>query len=220
MKKFKSVSAVVICLCLIASIFAGCSKISLEGQWKSTFDLSDSVTESWDMTDDAEVGQYYDKFSETLFVDVIYTFDKDNNYTCAVDEEKLRADLDALADKVTNYVAEGMYKYVEDNGESRADLDAYYEEDMGITLYDDLYVSAKEDCDQMFSDIVEEFTESEPQLMGFKGDRIYQTDEKGNELGYQTYTLEGDTLTITGEYDMQDNPVDEESYPIIATRIS
>lgn len=220
MKKIKSLSAVVICLCLIAGIFAGCSKISLEGQWKSTYDLSDSIAESWDMTDDAEYGQYYDKFDEKLSVDVIYTFDKDNNYTCAVDEEKLRADLDALAEKVTNYVAEGMYKYVEDNGESRDEFDAYYAEENGIALYDDLYVSAKEDCDQMFSEIVEEFTESEPQLMGFKDDRIYHTDKNGNELGYQTYTLEGDTLTITGEYDMQDNPVDEESYPIVATKIA
>lgn len=31
MKKLKAISAVVVCICLIASIFAGCSKISLEG---------------------------------------------------------------------------------------------------------------------------------------------------------------------------------------------
>lgn len=220
MKKIKILTAVVVCICFIASVFAGCSKISMEGKWVSTIDLSNYIAESWDMTDDPEIGQYYDKFDAKLTVDVIYTFDKKNNYTCAVDEEKLRADLDALAEKVADYTSEGMYKYVEDNGESREEFKAYYEEENGINLYDDLYASAKEDCDTIFSDVVKDFTETEMQLMGFEGDRIYQTDDNGNETGYQTYILDGDTLTITGEYDMQDNPVNEENYPIVANKIA
>ena len=50
MKKVKTLGAVLVCICLIASMFAGCSKISFEGKWISTLDLS--VKPSYDLEEE------------------------------------------------------------------------------------------------------------------------------------------------------------------------
>lgn len=220
MRKVKAISAVVICICLIASVFAGCSKISLEGKWKSTIDLTEDFSEGGDMTDDPELGQYYDKLNIPLSIDVIYTFDSNNSYTCAVDEEKFKADFDEAVEKMIDYMVEGMYKYAEAQGMSRDEFDAFYEEDNGSSVREDIRAESEADIASIYDEMIEELTETQLQHLGIKDDRFYHTDDNGNELGYQTFTLEGDTLTITGEYDMQDKPVDEEDYPIVLTRMA
>ena len=219
MKKLKAISAVVVCICLIASVFAGCSKISFEGKWKSTIDLTEEFSKNCDMSEDAEIGEFYEKFNVPLSVDVIYTFDKDNSYTCVVDEEKFKADYDAAVEKYINYALEGMYKYAESEGMSRDEFDALYEQQNGISVNDDIHEQADEDLTPVYNTLVDSFTESEIQKLGIKDDRFYHTDDKGNQLGYQTFTLEGDTLTITGEFDMQDKPVNESDYPIVLTKM-
>ena len=138
MKKLKAISAVVVCICLIASIFAGCSKISLEGKWVSTIDLTEEFSEGGDMSGDAEMGQYYDKLNIPLSVDVIYTFDSDNSYTCVPDEEKFKADFDEAVEKMLDYMIEGMYKYAEAEGMSKNEFDAFYKETNGASLRDDI----------------------------------------------------------------------------------
>ncbi len=220
MKKLKAISAVVVCICLIASIFAGCSKVSFEGKWKSTIDLSDDFSEGGDMSGDAEMGQYYDKLNIPLSVDVIYTFDSDNSYTCVPDEEKFKADFDEAVEKMLDYMIEGMYKYAEAEGMSKNEFDAFYKETNGASLRDDIRSETKADIDSIYKELIDEITESEPQKLGIKDDRFYHTDDNGNKLGYQTFTFEGDTLTITGEYDMQDKPVDEDEYPIVLTKMA
>lgn len=220
MKKVKAIGAVVVCLCLIAGIFAGCSKISLEGKWISTIDLTEDFSEGGDMSGDAEMGQYYDKLNIPLSVDVIYTFYSDNSYTCAADEEKFKSDFDAAVEKMLDYMIEGMYKYAEAEGMSKEEFDAFYLETNGASIRDDIRSGTKADIDSIYKEMIDELTETVPQHLGIKDDRFYHTDDNGNELGYQTFTLEGDTLTITGEYDMQDNPVDEEEYPIVLTKMA
>lgn len=220
MKKVKAIGAVVVCLCLIAGIFAGCSKISFEGKWKSTIDLTEEFCETADMSGDAEMGQYYDKLNIPLSVDVIYTFYSDNSYTCAADEEKFKADFDVVAEKYINYMIEGMYKYAEAQGMSRDEFDEYYEEENGVSVLEDITAEFEAEVPSAYYEMLDELTETVPQHLGIKDDRFYHTDDNGNELGYQTFTFEGDTLTITGEYDMQDNPVDEEEYPIVLTKMA
>lgn len=220
MKKLKAISAVVVCICLIASIFAGCSKISLEGKWVSTIDLTDDFSEGGDMSGDAELGQYYDKLNVPLSVDVIYTFDSANSYTCVVDEEKFKADYAEAVDKFIDYMVEGMYKYAEAEGMSRDEFDAYYKETNGVSVREDIKAETDADISSIYDEMLAELAQTEPQKLGIKDDRFYHTDDNGNKLGYQTFTLEGDTLTITGEYDMQDKPVDEDEYPIVLTKMA
>lgn len=220
MKKLKVVSAVVVCICLIASMFAGCQKISFEGKWKATIDVGKEFSEGCDMTDDPDIGKYYEKFNTPLSIDIIYTFDSDNSYTCAVDEEKFKADFEAAFEKGVDYAIEGMYKYAEDQGLTRDEFDAFYKEQEGVSLRESMIEGAKEEVTPLYNDMIEECAETEPQHLMIRGDRFYNTDDNGVKLGYQTFTLEGDTLTITGEFDMEDKPVDEEEYPLLLTKMN
>lgn len=219
MKKLKAISAVVVCICLIAGVFAGCSKISLEGKWKSTIDLTEDFSKQCDMTGDDEIGKYYEKFNAPLSVDIIYTFDKDNSYTCVVDEEKFKADCDVAFEKYIDYMIEGMYKYAEAEGLSREEFDAWNVKENGVSVSEEVRAQADKEVASMYDELIDSFTDTEPQRLGIKDDRFYHTDDKGNQLGYQTFTLEGDTLTIIGEFDMQDKPVNESDYPIVLTKI-
>lgn len=220
MKKVKAIGALVVCLCLVASIFAGCSRISFEGKWVSTLDLTEAFNEGGDMTGDPEMGQYYDKPNIPLSIDVIYTFDSDNSYTCAADEEKFRADYDAAVEKMIDYMVEGMYKFAEANGMSREEFDTLYEQDNAASIREEIRIETEAELGSLCDEMIEEVAETEPQLLKIREDRFYHTDDEGNDLGYQTFTFENDTLTITGEYDMQDQPVDEEEYPIVLTKMA
>lgn len=220
MKKIKSLSAVVVCICLIASIFAGCSKISLEGKWVSTMDLSDELNKYCDMTNDPDYGEFYDVFNEQLSVDVIYTFDSDNSYTVSVDEDKLKADLDAFTEKFLNYMVEGMYKYAESEGISRAEFDELYEDANGVSILEDARSEADTELADLYNEIIDIYTESETQNTIIKKDRFYVTDDNGIKTGYEAFTLEGDVLTISGAYDMDDNLIDEEGYPLVLTKMA
>lgn len=219
MKKLKAISAVVVCICLIASVFAGCSKISFEGKWKSTIDLTEEFSKNCDMSEDAEIGEFYEKFNVPLSVDIIYTFDKDNSYTCVVDEKKFKADCDVAFEKYIDYMIEGMYKYAEAEGLSREEFDAWNVKENGVSVSEEVRAQAEKEVASMYDELIDSFTDTEPQRLGIKDDRFYHTDDKGNQLGYQTFTLEGDTLTITGEFDMQDKPVNESDYLIVLTKM-
>lgn len=220
MKKIKSLSAVVICLCLIAGVFAGCSKISLEGQWKTSYDLSEELNKYCDMTSDPDYGEFYDVFNEQLTVDVIYTFDSDNRYTVTVDEDKLKSDLDSFTDKFINYLIEGMYKYGESEGIDRSEFDELYKEANGVSMFDDARSDSDADLAELYNEIIDIYTENETKNTVVEKDRFYVTDADGNKTKYETFTLEGDVLTISGAYDMNDNPIGDERYPLVLTKIA
>ncbi len=218
MKKIKSIAAVLACFCIVAAMFAGCSRISLEGTWKATCDLTDAITSELNQADDAEMGKYAGEFAEPISIDVIYTFDKNNAYTVSVDEEKFRADLEAYMEKYIDYILEATYKYAEEQGMSREDMDKYYEQEMGETVREAI---AKElVADDMVTEVVNGFKNEEPQQTLIKDGKFYETDDSGNKKGYETYTLENDVLTINGQFDMNDQPIEDEDgiYPIVLTK--
>lgn len=218
MKKIKSLSAVLICICLIAAMFAGCSpKVSLEGKWEATIDLSKEANEGLDMSNE-EDGEYFGEFNEPLTVNVYYTFDSDNNYTISVNEEQFRPEFDAFMDKYVDYVLEGTYKKGEAEGLSREDFDAYYMDTYGKTMRDELVEELK--LDNMYTSLIKDYNENTTQQTIVDKDRFYITDDQGNKINYEAFTLEGNKLTINGLYDMNDNPVDEEGYPMVFTKVA
>lgn len=219
MKKLKSLGIIALCLCLIGSVFAGCTKkVSLEGTWKTTINL-DVLVQELDLSEDEDAGQYYEKFDGTLSADLIYVFDSDNAYTISVDEEKFKTDFDALCEKYYDYVMEGTYKMGEDNGMTREEMDKYYESEYGKSMRDSLIADLK--MEDLYNEFVENCNTPEKQPTLIEGDKAYITDDQGNKTGYETFTLEGDTYTITGKFDMEDKPVKDDenfTYPMVFTK--
>lgn len=218
MKKLKSLSAVILCICLIASVFAGCSKkISLEGTWRATIDLTNTISKELTMANDDD-GEYFGDFSEPISIDVIYTFDSENAYTVSVDEEKFKSDCDAYIQKYIDYFAEGTYKYAESQGMTREQFDENYKKENGKTLKESFAEEFK--SDDIYTEIASGFSSDEKKYTQIEDDKFYITDENGNKTGYETFTLEDNTLTINGEFDMNDQPVEDEDniYPLVLTK--
>lgn len=218
MKKIKSLSAVLICVCLIAAMFAGCSpKVSLEGKWETTIDLTKEANEGLDMSQD-EDGEYFGIFDEPLTINIYYTFDSDNNYTVSVNEEQFRPEFDAYMEKYIDYVVEGTYKTGEAEGITREEFDEYYMETYDKSIRDEFIEELK--LDNMYASLIKDYNENTTQQTIIDKDKFYITDDKGNKINYESFTLEGDKLTINGLYDMNDNPVEDEAYPLVFTKVA
>lgn len=218
MKKIKSLSVFLLCICLTAAIFAGCSKISLEGKYVASIDLSQYVA-GLDMSQNAESGEYYGKFDAELKIDMFYIIDNKNTFTTSVDEEKFKVDYEALKQKYMEYVVEGMYKYAESQGLTRAQFDEVFEQQNGKSVRDSFLEEVNFDED--YANIVNSFTNSTAQNLIVAKDRFYVTDNNGVKTGYETFTLENDVLTIHGQFDMNDQPVADENsvYPLVLTKV-
>jgi hypothetical protein len=218
MKNVKSLLSIVLCICLIATAFVGCSKkSSLEGTWVTTIDLTQEINDAMYSNLDDDTLSYLGDLSDPLSVDLLYTFDEDNNYTITVDEDKLLTDLSAYMGKMIDSVAEATYKIAESQGMSRDELDDFYMSEYGITLKGDL--ADKIDINDTVNDIVDSLVQIHSQSAIIEGDRIYEVDEYGNKTGYETFTLDGDVLTITGEYNIDDTQTDDnDMYPITLTK--
>lgn len=217
MKKVKALSAVLVCICLIASMFAGCSKISFEGKWISTLDLSDSLNAELDMSKDTD-GKFFGEFKEKITIDMIYTFDSDNAYIVSVDEEKFKTDFNAYMEKYIDYMVEGTYKYAESEGMDRAQFDEMYKQQEGTTVREGMLKEI--DADSMVTEIVSGFVTNEKQPLLIEDGKFYETDDQGNKKSYETFTLEGDTLTINGQFDLNDKAMEDEYgiYPLVLTK--
>lgn len=218
MKKIKSLSVLLLCICLTAAIFAGCSKISLEGKYVASIDLSQYIA-GLDMSQSVEGGEYYGKFDAELKIDMFYIIDNKNTFITSVDEEKFKADFNVLKKKYMDYVVEGMYGYAESQGIERAQFDEIFVQQNGKSVRDSFLEEVNFDED--YSNIVNSFTNSTAQNLIVTKDRFYITDDNGIKTGYETFTLENDTLTIHGQFDMNDQPVADENsvYPLVLTKV-
>ena len=146
-------------------------------------------------------GKYFGEFKESISLDMIYTFDSDNAYVVSVDEEKFKTDFNAYMEKYIDYMVEGTYKYAEDQGMNREQFDELYKQQEGTTVREGMLKEV--DADAMVKEIVSGFVTNEKQPLLIEDGKFYETDDQGNKKSYETFTLEGDTLTINGQFDLE-----------------
>lgn len=197
--------------------FSGCQRISLEGTWKATINLTDLLKPVYDLSDD-EDGAFYGEFNEPISIDLIYTFDKLNNCMMSVDEEKFRTDYYAYIEKNTDYMVEGEYKYAESKNITREQVDAFYQEKYGKSLrqWTAERLDAETECDKLLNDLSDE----KKQFTVIDDNKFYVVNSNGERTSYESFTLDGDTLTIHGRFNMDGEPVkdDKNIYPIVLIR--
>ncbi len=220
MKKIKSLFAALFCICIIVSGFSGCSPISLEGKWRATVSLTQMINSQLNSSDNEDVGEYAGEFSQELTIDLIYSFDENNSYTISVDEEKFKSDCDVYIESYIDYLVEVIYKYSQASDISKDNLDKYYQDEIGASLKESLKDELA--LDKLCDEIAADFTRDTRQPASVRSGKLYITDDNGDRQSYEAFTADGDTITITGHYDMLDNELEDEDniYPIVLTKES
>ena len=208
----KKIIALTLCLILVLSLCACGAKEDLSGTWKTTLDMSAGYNAELEAVDPT-MAEYLklDSFNVPLIMEL----KADGTYTMTVD----RAELETVMDQVIEATTNGTLAYFEvilaQEGIEMEVTEAM--ELMGISL-DDLVAELTAELDS------EEFYAS----MGGEGKwkasdgKFYMTDSLDAVAGvgeYNTYVLEGDTLTL----DIGTETLDEataEMFPMIFTRVN
>ena len=208
----KKIIALTLCLILVLSLCACGTKEDLSGTWKTTMDMSAGYNAEL-VAVDPTMAEYLklDSFDVPLIMDL----KADGTYTMTVD----RAELETVMDQVIEVTTNGTLAYFEDIlAQEGIEMDVNEALTlMGISL-DDLVAELTAELDS------EEFYES----MGGEGKwkasdgKFYMTDSLDSVAGvgeYNTYVLEGDTLTL----DIGTETLDEataEMFPMVFTRVN
>ena len=208
----KKIIALTLCLILVLSLCACGAKEDLSGTWKTTLDMSAGYNAELEAVDPT-MAEYLKL--DSFDVPLIMELKADGTYTMTVD----RAELEVVMEQVIEATTNGTLAYFEvilaQEGIDMEVTEAM--ELMGISL-DDLVAELTAELDS------EEFYAS----MGGEGKwkasdgKFYMTDSLDAVAGigeYNTYVLEGDTLTL----DIGTETLDEataEMFPMIFTRVN
>lgn len=208
-RMFAAIMAMIMMLALAGC--GGSDADALVGNWAAEIDMS-SLTN--DML--AEMGMGMEEYFqfEDFAITMDLTFNDDGTYSFAMNEDSVKAAVDTML--VT--IEDGMIKMLEDQI-AEYGLDMTVDEMLaasGMSM-DDLMaeLDAEALVDEMMAD-----SDSEGNYKAKDG-KLYLSDGKDyavDENIYDTYELDGDTLTLTehfGEEDEDEQAFEDEMYPIV-----
>lgn len=195
-KKARKSLSLLACLSLMCSLLLLCSgcgnkdKDALIGSWETTLDLTDMVNEQMEagMGAQQDLMEYFTIKSFPL--KLILTFNEDDTYKLAMD----KAAMDQSLDNILKDFRDGATRYFEDiiaeSGQEMTIDEALAS--MGITMDD--FMEQLFNKDAMVSSMGEMESSGTFEV---KSGKLFLTDEEGT--GLEPYTLDGTTLTLTGE---------------------
>lgn len=183
--------ALVLCLVLaLSAVLCGCGteKDKLLGSWTTTIDMAAMFNE--ELAAEPEMAEYLSV--ETLEIGFQLTFNEDDTYALTVDPTTM----DAAAETLGQVVSEGMRKYFSDALAAQ-----------GIEMdIDEALAAMGMDLDALVEEMKDEvFSEEAVAEMNVEGrfkvedGKLYLTESVDEEpVGgeYNTYTLDGDKLTL------------------------
>jgi len=212
MKHVRKNLSLLLCLSLLSALLLVCSgcgnkeKDALIGEWKCSIDMTDMLKEELEagLGSDQELMSYFD--IGTFNIDLTLSFQKDDTYSMSVDEALLEQNIDQLIDSM----GQGITKYFED---------MIAEEGLDMTV-DEVLEASGYTMDQLMAEAFnkEELMSSMDDMESSgtfkaKGGTLILTDDDGP--GTESYELDGDKLTLTGEGAEDDV---KDLYPLVFTR--
>lgn len=206
----KKTIAFLLAAVMLTGLLAGCGgDDALVGTWEMSMEMTDQMNQQFAA---AGLGDYVKLDSFAMVVR--FTFKDDGTYSCAADEDSLVKTLDAL--KTT--IRDGLIAYAEDM------IAAEGLEDVTV---DDVFAAAGTTLDEMMEQM---FMEDEIKAAAAeqtaegkyktKDGKLYLSDALDHvpdETMYQTYTIEGDTLTI--EESVGGDGSDAGAYPLTLKKV-
>lgn len=200
-------------------LLGGCSsgdKEALLGTWVAEMDMTDLFNDSIKMGAGEEIGAYLNVNDFTLTM--LLTFNEDDTYTMVLDESALE---DTVAAMRSDLQA-GLEQYLIDSVAAQLGIEMSIEEILeasGVTMEELMDEIITQDLiDSMVADIA-----SEGKFLAEEG-KLYLSagfDYEVDKNIYETYTLDGDSLTLL-EY-ISTEEVDEYTksmYPMAFTKVS
>ncbi len=212
MKHLRKNLSLLLCLSLLSTLLLTCSgcgnkeKDALVGEWEASLEMADMLNEEIKagMGSDQDMMKYMEVDSFKL--PLTLTFKEDDTYKMAVDEDAMEQSIDLLIEGL----GDGLTKYFEDMIAEEG-LDMTVDEVLAASGYTmDSLLEESFDKEDIMSSM--DVMESSGTFKVSKGTLIL-TDDEGP--GTESYELDGDKLTLTGE-GVDDDLKD--LYPMVFTR--
>ncbi len=192
--------ALVALLLVMGLLFAGCGKSQIAGTWNAELDFTDMFVE--------EVGDL--DVDTKMVMPVVLELTEDGNMSLGLNETAFEANMQSFYDAIINAALKMIYDEMENQGLSREEVDAQAEQTLGMSYED--YLKASMPMEDLMNEIKFE-TQTGTYKIEEEGTLVAKSNN-GDETW--TYTLEGDTLTITA---IEPNGEDMSSFlPIVFTR--
>lgn len=210
----KRILSVILILAILLS-FTACGsgdKEKLVGTWKCEMDLAEQINTEMGLDEESAEYLNFDSFTIVLYMQI----NEDDTYSLYADTDALEQTMEAAMASF----AEGMTKYLEDMVLAET----------GIAMSaDDILAASNTTMDEMLAEafpegMVEELAEGMKQEGKFKAKdgKFYTSAGLEYEVDpavYETYTLEGTTLTLL-EYVGEDAGDTMNVYPMVFNKVS
>lgn len=210
----KRILSVILMLAILLS-FTACGsgdKEKLVGTWKCEMDLAEQINTEMGLDEESAEYLNFDSFTIVLYMQI----NEDDTYSLYADTDALEQTMEAAMASF----AEGMTKYLEDMVLAET----------GIAMSaDDILAASNTTMDEMLAEafpegMVEELAEGMKQEGKFKAKdgKFYTSAGLEYEVDpavYETYTLEGTTLTLL-EYVGEDAGDTMNVYPMVFNKVS
>ena len=210
----KRILSVILMLAILLS-FTACGsgdKEKLVGTWKCEMDLAEQINTEMGLDEESAEYLNFDSFTIALYMQI----NEDDTYSLYADTDALEQTMEAAMASF----AEGMTKYLEDMVLAET----------GIAMSaDDILAASNTTMDEMLAEafpegMVEELAEGMKQEGKFKAKdgKFYTSAGLEYEVDpavYETYTLEGTTLTLL-EYVGEDAGDTMNVYPMVFNKVS
>lgn len=214
----KRIASLALVLVMIVALFAGCassgseSKLTdqekLVGTWKGDLDMTKTMME--------ELGEGVEGFELDEFkVTAVFTFTQEGTYTMELDEESVQKAMDGLIAGMEGFMKTMMEEMAKEAGMTLEDMLAA----SGMTMEDMMSMVTEElEGQDLVGEMVKD-AKSEGKYKAENG-KLYLSESLDAEVDinvYDTYTLEGDVLTLTATYGADEEETDmmKSVYPIV-----
>lgn len=227
----KKLIALLLAAALCFSLTGCFGRPEILGTYHTEVDLYDIVVENFDKGTGLSGTEYsLENYLEEFKVCVSFTFNKDGTYSMEIKSESIATALDQLKAAVLPLMNDRIFSTFKDRFtpygftiESQSDIESI----VGMT-WDEVFSSALGKTAEEFVDtlIDESFVaavttdfHSEGKFTAKKGQlRISNSlDTEPPEDRYETYEIDGDTVTITGAVNLEENIFF--SYPYVLTKV-
>ena len=227
----KKLIALLLAAVMMLSLTA-CGGPEILGTYETTVDLTSYVAESFD--EGSELGgtelsleNYLNNFSIT----VVCEFREDGTYSQSIDSESLDASIEEMKSAVLVMMDDlllktfaDLYKVYGYTVETKEDVEALtgmswddiFPTTLGMSAEEFLATLIDESIAESFSDTL--MAEGKYIAKDGKLHMSMALDEECSEDAYETYEIEGDTVTVTGGVNIEDNELLD--YPYVLTKIA